>query len=253
MDASSLLGILALSFVSGLLIGAVGIGGVILVPALTLIGGISIHTAVPAAIAAYLVSGAIGTRAYWRAGSVPWSLARPLALSAMPAALLGAIASGAAPSSVIETCIAVLTLASGVNAWVERADSNHGVLNTPRPGQLAVVGAVTGFVSALTGTGGPLVLVPILMWLRCPVLAAIGMAQVIQLPIALLATVGNLWTGSIEAALANTLALGLAAGTWWGARLAHAVPQVALRRVVAGVLLLTGIAIVFKIAMRVLA
>lgn len=246
-------GVVALALASGLLIGCVGIGGVILVPALTYLGGIAIHTAIPAAVAAYLVSGAIGTFAYWRAGSVPWRQALPLALGAMPAALVGAVASASAPAGVIETCIGMLTVACGLNVWLERRTADMTARRDPSPRELALVGAVTGFASALTGTGGPLVLVPILMWLKCPVLGTIGMAQVVQLPIALLATAGNFWAGHIDVGLALALAVGLAAGTWGGAQIAHSLPQAALRRLMAVVLCATGAAMLMKVGARLLA
>ena len=52
-----LVAVIALGLVSGLLIGCVGIGGVILVPALVFMGDIPIQRAIPAALLAYIVSG----------------------------------------------------------------------------------------------------------------------------------------------------------------------------------------------------
>ena len=246
MVGAGLLGIIGLGVLAGLLIGCVGIGGVILVPALAYGFGVPIHTSIPAASAAYLVAGAIGTFAYARAGSVPWVMARPLFAAAMPAALIGALASGATPAGLLEACIGALTMLSGLNAWRGRPDATAAG-RAPSTAQLTIAGAATGFASALTGTGGPLVLVPILMWLDCPVLAAVGMAQVIQLPIALTATAGNLWAGAVDWTLASALALGLAGGTVGGAKIAHAVPQATLRRIVAAVLAIVGVAILVKV------
>ena len=239
----------ALALAAGCLIGCVGIGGVILVPALAYVGGYSVHTAIAAAMASYVVSAAIGTFAYWRAGSVPWAMARPLCVAAMPSALVGALVSSVAPTTVLEAVIGVLTVASGLNTWREQAhDSEDGHSLTPV--QLSVAGVVTGFASALTGTGGPLVLVPILMWLRCPVILAVGMALVIQMPIALLATAANAMTGSIDLTLALLLSIGLAVGTWGGAHIAHMVPRSTLRLIMACVQALVGVAILVKVVAR---
>jgi uncharacterized protein len=249
MSIVALVGIAGLGMASGLLIGCVGIGGVILVPALAYILGIPIHSAIPAALAAFLVSGVVGSFAYWRAGSVPWAMAKPLFYGAMPAALAGALAVSIAPASWLEICIGALATASGLNTYFSKPPSGiEGSI--PTSGQLVAAGTVTGFGSALTGTGGPLVLVPILMWLECPVLASVGMAQVIQLPIALLATVGNLAVGRIDWQLAAMLALGLAFGTWIGAKVAHAVPRATLRSLVALVLALVGTVILVKVGAR---
>ena len=118
---------------------------------------------------------------------------------------------------------------------------------------LGFIGAVTGFGSALSGTGGPLILIPILMWLDVPVLTAIGLSQAIQLPIALLATAGNFFSGNLDPTLGLLLAAGLAIGTFVGARIAHAVPRKALRRAVAMVLVIVGASIAIKVMARLFA
>jgi len=52
---------------------------------------------------------------------------------------------------------------------------------SPRVLTLTGVGFVVGVGSALTGTGGPTLLLPLLVWLRVPMLTAVGLAQAIQL------------------------------------------------------------------------
>ena len=112
------------------------------------------------------------------------------------------------------------------------------------------VGAVTGFLSALIGTGGPAILLPTLLWLDVPVLVAVGLGQAIQLPIAALATVGNVIGGTLRWALCLPLGLGLALGAWIGARLAHALDQALLRRLVALVLLGVGVVTLVRVVLR---
>ena len=64
----------------------------------------------------------------------------------------------------------------------------------------------------MSGTGGPLVLLPILLWLHVPVLAAVGLSQVIQLPISAFATAGNILYGAIDATVAAALSVLLMVG-----------------------------------------
>ncbi len=254
MGSFTLAAIIVLGLVAGVLIGCIGIGGVVLVPALHYLGGIPIHTAIGAAMMAYLVSGAIGTIVFGNKQSIKWDMAPWLWAGAMPGALLGALASSVAPAAVLELAIGALTAVSGIHA-LSRGSVAEGAGATA-PGAalsnpaLAVVGAVTGFGSSLTGTGGPLVLIPILMWLQVPVLTAIGLAQAIQLPIAVTATAGNAAAGLLDLKLGALLGLGLAFGSWGGAHLAHVLPRATLFRIVAGVLVAVGLVILFKIVMR---
>jgi len=113
---------------------------------------------------------------------------------------------------------------------------------------LTVIGAATGLLSALTGTGGPLVLLPMLMALQAPVLTSLGLAQAIQLPIAAAATAGNLFAGLLDVRLGLTLAGGIALGTWVGAKAAHRLPTELLRRAVAVLLVLVGALMLVRFA-----
>jgi hypothetical protein len=237
----------ALGLGAGLLIGCVGIGGVILVPALVYVAGLSVQTAIAAAMCAFLVSGIVGMYVFAKAGSVRWEMTRWLWLGAVPSAFAGALLVNAVTPAFIELAIGALTAASG--AYALASEGHVGARGThaqPAP-RLSWIGALTGFTSALTGTGGPLVLVPILVWLEMPVLVSVGLGQAIQLPIAAAATGGNWWAGTLDIGLAAALACGIALGTWAGAKAAHRLPTAALRRLVASLLLIVGASILLRL------
>jgi uncharacterized protein len=242
--------IVGLGLLAGLLIGAAGIGGVILVPCLVYFANVPVHAAVPAATMSFILTGLIGTLLYARAKSIRWEMAGWLSAGAMPAALAGASAANLASGAFLEAVIGLLTVLSGLNALLSnrKGAGSHAAPVSNRA--LLLAGAITGFASALTGTGGPLVLVPLLMWLDCPVLTAIGLSQVIQLPISLLATAQNFYNGNLDPGLGGLLALGVPPGIWAGTGIAHMVPQAALRRMVSILLVSVGALIFSKIALR---
>ncbi len=244
---------LSLALLSGLMIGCVGIGGVILVPLLAYGAGVPIHTVIAAAMFAYLLSGAIGTFVFARAKSIRWDMTAWMWAGAMPAAFIGALAASIAPGRFLELCIGLLTAASGLNSIFGRQPPDDTTVPPLSNVTLGGVGAFTGFSSALTGTGGPLVLVPILMWLNVPVLTSIGLSQAIQLPIAVLATGGNLYAGTLNVALGCVLAVGISFGTWAGAKLAHALPRKTLRTIVSVLLVVIGFLILGKLSYGALA
>ena len=247
MESLEVLGYVALGASAGLLVGCVGIGGVVLVPALVYVAGYPLPVAIAAAMCAFIVSGLVGSYAYWKSGAIRWRLALPLWLGALPCAFGGAVLVDSVPAAFLELAIGLLTLGSGLHALVIRRERTDGG-RTPPARFLAGVGAVTGLVSALTGTGGPLVLVPILLALDVPILASIGLAQAIQLPIAAAATGGFLLSGLLDVPLALALAAGIALGTWLGAQAAHAFPTSRLRRLVAVLLVIVGCAMLLRLA-----
>ena len=110
-----------------------------------------------------------------------------------------------------------------------------------------MVGAITGFGSALSGTGGPLLLIPILVWMKVPLLTAVGLGQVIQLPIAALASVGNFQLGEVDVEAGLAIAVLLVLGVVLGARLAHRFAERVLKAIVAGVLITVGVAMASRI------
>src|SRR5437867_4300435 len=72
MTPLAVVALIGLGLLAGLLIGAVGIGGVILVPSLVYFGGVPIHAAVAGAMMSYILTGLIGTLVYARARSIQW-------------------------------------------------------------------------------------------------------------------------------------------------------------------------------------
>ena len=229
----------------GVLIGCVGIGGVLLVPGLVYLLGMDVQTAIATCMFSFLFSGAAGAVEYARQGSIRWSMALWLCVFAMPAAYLGAAAVSILPGRWLEGIVAALLLFSGGHAIRRpQGDASQSVAGSFG---LGVVGAITGFGSALSGTGGPLLLIPILVWMKVPLLTAVGLGQVIQLPIAALASVGNFQLGEVDVEAGLAIAVLLVLGVVLGARLAHRFAERVLKAIVAGVLITVGVAMASRI------
>ncbi len=231
----------------GALIGSIGIGGVLLVPALKYLGDVALHVAIPACNLSYIVTGTVGAVIYARHGTIDHGMAARVCLGALPGAFLGAFLLPFVPALALEAGIAAAVLFSGIHTLADRQHES-GRKPATLGNALLVIGFATGVGSALTGTGGPLLLVPVLIWLRVPILTAIGLSQVIQIPISLLATLGNALYGQIDLRLSAGLALALACGSIVGASLAHAVPTDYLKKGVSILMILVGLFILFKIA-----
>lgn len=238
--------VLAIACGSGLLIGLIGIGGVLLVPLLTL-SGVPVHEAIAASLMSYIFSGLVGTAIYARAGSIAWGPAAWLMLGATPGAFFGAALASATPSVILLALMASVMVLSALRSFSrqERAEAREGPAFSPLA--LAALGLAVGVGSPLTGTGGPVLLVPLLLWFRLPVMFVIGLSQAIQIPIALLATFSNVVYGRIDWTLGGLLAIGLVVGSAAGAQAAHAMPRAALARLVSVVLLVVSGILVLRL------
>ncbi|MEK9673751.1 MAG: sulfite exporter TauE/SafE family protein [Rhodospirillaceae bacterium] len=234
------------TFVGGL-IGCVGIGGVLLVPSLYYLFAIPVHTGIAAAMVAYVFTGIVGTVIYARHGSVKWNMAFILFISAGPAAFGGAVAVSVAPGKWLELLIACLIVIAGINALRKSGDQSDEAIPQVATPKLLGMGALTGVGSAMTGTGGPLILVPMAVWMGFPALTAVGLSQAVQLPIAVLATAGNITYGTMNWTVAVILSAAMIVGSAIGAKIAHAVPRERLRLFLAWVLVGVGLFFVSRL------
>ena len=236
--------VMACVLIVGVMIGSIGIGGVLQVPVLGVLGDIPIHSVIPACMLAYLVPGILGALVYHRHGSLNWPSALRVCSGAVPGALIGALLLPSAPATILELLVGLLILGSGVDALRKRPQSEDGQLGNT--GYVAV-GFFTGAVSALTGAGGPLTLVPLLVWYRVPVRIVVGLGQAIQIPISLMATAGNLRTGMVDLELALSLTVILSVGVVIGGWVAHKLPEQRLRRGVAVLLVIVGAGLLLRL------
>jgi uncharacterized membrane protein YfcA len=165
-----------------------------------------------------------------------------LCLGAVPGAFLDSISLLSIPAMGVIFLIALLMIVSGVDALI-KAYRKSGEKQEPRllsPLQFIVIGFITGFGSAVTGTGGPLILVPVVIFLGLPVLTAIGLSQAIQLPIAAFASFGNWMSGNLNVELALVIATVMVVGSLGGAVLIHRLPTEPIRKLIAFLLVFVG-------------
>lgn len=224
----------------GLIIGLTSFGGPLLIPSMALFAGVPVHHALSAAMASYVASGCAAAWVFSRKAAIDWQASKWLAFGAMPGALLGALSVSLVSASVLEILIGAVSLVAGARILL-RAGGDGGHLQAPSYGLLLGVGTAVGFGSALTGTGGPLLLAPILSALGLPILTVIGLSQAIQIPIAFLATAGNALAGNVDVHVSVVLACGMLLGAIAGARIAQRIRTRVLSRVVAALMVAFGL------------
>lgn len=216
--------------------GACGIGGVLMVPSLAALEHIAPHKAIAAASVAF---GLMGALAFLRFRHEKRAMigGSALMLGAAPGAALGGLIVHRVPADHLLGILAVLLIASGVHGFVRPRCKEAPPL---APRIIACIGFAVGLGSALTGTGGAVLLVPILLALRQPLQPTILASIVIQLPIGASGAVGHLAAGAIEPVLTAQLSLFLIAGAVAGRWCADRVPVRLLQHAVTSLMVATG-------------
>ena len=231
--------------VSGTLIGTIGIGGVLLVPAMVLFGGLGVQEATPIASMSFFFTGVAGTLAYSRTDRIQWESVRWLMVGVVPGALAGAAVNVALAPEVLTGAIALVLGASAMRALAPPGDATDLTDKELPALAMLAIGIVVGFGSALTGTGGPVLLIPIMLLVGGGVMVTIAASQPIQIPVAVFATAAFLAYGELDWALGLVLGLAQVAGVVVGARVGHRLPAAALRTFVGAAL--AASALVFSI------
>jgi uncharacterized membrane protein YfcA len=212
---------------------------------LVLLVGTELHIAQATSSFSFLFTGIVGIIMYARHKSINWHHVLWISIGIIPAALLGAKVNTILSGTALTIILAALIIFTGYNSLTKRGYQDKSTLILTKA-ILILIGVGIGFGSALTGTGGPVLLVPTLLFLGLLPLTAVGISQAIQLPIALFATTGFWLFGQIDYQLGITLGIVQSAGVIIGATIAHTLPQSKLRRVVAVTLIGVGLMLIVK-------
>ena len=242
LDLALLAALAATAALTGLFVGTVGVGGVILVSFLALIAGLPIHNASATALATFLFTGILGTVLFLRRGSISWRMTAPVCAGAVVFAYLGARCAGGIEARALTLMVGAIIVAAGayiLRPVAERARQREGA--TPAEQMMLLgVGAISGFGSGLSGAGGPLFSVPLMLLLGFAPLATVGASQVLQIIAALSASAANLPAGTVDLAVAAWVTGFELAGVVLGVRIAHAASAGVLRRLAAALCIAAG-------------
>jgi uncharacterized membrane protein YfcA len=244
VTAGEWLALAAIALAVGFFIGTVGVGGVLLIPALVWLGGLPIHQAAATALCSFLLTGLAGTWLFQRRGSIDWNITWPVLAGALMSSYLGARVNAMVNAHALTLIIALIIVFAGAYILVpsQRAPAGYRDGRSRRQKLLLLlVGALAGFGSGLSGAGGPVFSVPMMLALGFVPLAVIGASQVLQIVAALFGTLGNLRFGALDFFVAAWITLFELMGVLLGARAAHAASVTVLRRTAAGLCVLTGL------------
>ncbi|MGH8649789.1 MAG: sulfite exporter TauE/SafE family protein [Burkholderiales bacterium] len=241
--------LLLAAFGVGMLIGAVGIGGILLIPALSAFAGLGIQEAMATALFTFAFTGITGTLMFQRRGSIDWRITTAVCVGAVPFAFLGAWLNSLTRPTVLELLLAAIIIFAGIHTLATWRGMRDPVFHHNPARQrllLTVIGSISGLGSGWTGVGGPALSVPLMVLFGFPALASIGASQVIQIVAAASGTLGNLSFGTINFTIAAVVTVLEIAGVIIGSRIVHAVSPGPLKQFVAWLCIAVGIFLIVR-------
>jgi uncharacterized protein len=237
--------------VIGVAVGALGGGGSVLaVPVLVYVLDESVAAATTTSLLVVTAGALVGGLGHARAGRVCWRHAGSFTAAALPGIALGTLAGDHVSSAVLLGGFAVVMLVAALATW-RRAGQGYQGGGDWEPGSACpplrlprdlVAGALVGFVTGFFGVGGGFLVVPTLaVALAFTMRTAVGTSLAIITGTSLLAFVTHMASGrTIDAGVTIAMTLACAAGALGGAAVAGRVPQPALGRAFAGLLVVVA-------------
>lgn len=240
-------------------IGICGIAGFLLPMLYTGGLGFDVTYALALSFLAFLVSGIIGSFNYYKAGNLEVRMSLKLGIGSLIGAIAGVFLQSMIEKSTAKTILYLVVLFSGasilVRMWNEKrkADSvsakkvisdgkNSASSNPSHPksiadhmGFLIFLGITTGAICSLSGAGGPVLVMSLLVACGVSARIAVGVALFDSVFIAIPACIGYLsritWTEILGLLVLIVLTHGI--GVWLGSRFAGKVPVQGLKIFVA--------------------
>lgn len=217
----------------GFLAGLLGIGG-------------GMNIAASTGMASIMFTSTASVRAHHRLGGVDWALVRRMGPAMVVGTLLATALSGWVPQRALALAFSAIVYAGATQLLLGRKPSAARTL--PGPMALVAIGLLIGVVCGLVSAGGAFMTVPFMLFCGVAMTTAIGTGAALGLPVAIVGTLGYVFSGwhvpelpplSLGFVYAPAL-LAIVAGSVLtaplGARAAHRLPVATLRRIFAGLL-----------------
>lgn len=204
--------IAVMNLIVGTLVGVSGIAGFLLPIVFTGYLGMDLSLSLALSFISFLTSGIIGSYRYQRQGQMDLKFGVLVGIGSIAGAVLGVRLNFMIPLTTAKMFLYLVVLASGLSILVKKdkpeaapsgysSDDSSTVLPSGSPVYTGLLGNkpfvllfgfITGAICALSGAGGPILVMPILVTLGMPVRTAVGVSLFDSIFIALPACVGYL-------------------------------------------------------------
>ena len=217
-------------FIVGFLVGCTGMGGIILIPSLVYLAGLTSHVAMGTTLFTFIFTTSLCSYLYIRLGHVDWKATIPICVGGFLFTYVGADVKAFTAAPYLNLVLALLILLAGALVFCPVKGRRFSFMEEGRRSRfwvLFAVGSGVGFVGF-------------------PPLIAIGAGQVYSVPVALSGTAANFLHGAIDYQVGFWMIIMQIVGILFGVYMANRMDTGRLRKLVAWVCLFCGAFILFN-------
>lgn len=234
------------NLIIGILLGMSGISGFLL--PLIYVGflGMPVHDSLALSFLSFAVSGIIGAYSYWKSKNMDLKLALFLSLGSLPGAFLGVQINMLISDFLAKLLLYLFILLAGLSIIFKKNNENMVINRSILLNHSIIVillGFLTATICALTGAGGPILLVPLLVNLGVNIRVAVGVSLLNSVFIAIPSIFGYFSNANMETISTLVIAslIGTIIGILTGTRLANKVPIHHLKLMIAIITILSSV------------
>ncbi len=231
--------VMAANLVVGAFVGLTGVAGFLLPIVYTGPLGMGVTEGLALSFAAFIVSGALGSVNYNKAGNLDIPFGIRLSLGSLAGAVLGVILNLIIPESTVKVILYVVVLLSGISILLRKdkrqEEGGRAYVISDHLAATLILGFVTGAVCSLSGAGGPVLVMPLLVVLGIGIRTAVGVALFNSVFIGIPACIGYMMQCSVKDIL-PVMAAALVfhgIGVVYGSRNAVKINQILLKKGIA--------------------
>ena len=231
----------AANLVVGGLVGLCGVAGFLLPMFYTAGLGMNVSEGLALSFAAFIVSGALGSWNYKKAGNLDLAFGLRLSAGSLAGAILGVVLNLVIPEEQVKMLLYLVVLLSGISILL-RKDSKKGTQSGAAKFSIEknlpmtlLLGFLTGAVCSMSGAGGPVLVMPLLVVFGISIRTAVGVALFNSIFIGIPAVAGYLAQCDMKKTLPVLLAAlaAHAVGVYYGSKNAERINQGILKKGVA--------------------
>lgn len=231
--------VMAANLVVGAFVGLTGVAGFLLPIVYTGPLGMGVTEGLALSFAAFIVSGALGSVNYNKAGNLDIPFGIRLSLGSLAGAVLGVKLNLVIPESTVKIILYVVVLLSGISILLRKdkgqEEGGRTYVISEHLAATLILGFATGAVCSLSGAGGPVLVMPLLVVLGIGIRTAVGVALFNSVFIGIPACIGYMMQCSVKDIL-PVMAAALVfhgIGVVFGSRNAVKINQILLKKGIA--------------------